>query len=273
MPDLTLRSQMAHARGRLAVGDPRSAVAVGRRILETYPRCVAAYALLGEALLQLGRLDRAQDLLLRAWGACPETASVCLALAAIAGQRGETAVARAWREQAGDLLPEGGREAPEPPAGAPFRGCQPLMPLTRTSLARLWLRQGLAARAARELRALLAEQPGRYDVQVTLAEALWRAGAEAEAARLSQEIVAAHPHCLKALLILGKRRLHGEQDAQARRWLLDAQALDPENRLAQELFGADTPLPPRTARLPYRDKELPPLELPYGDDEDDGELD
>ncbi len=251
MPDLTLRSQIAYAREGLDTGDPRRALNVGRRILEAFPRCVAAYALLGEALLRLDSLEQAEDLLLRAWGVCPEMTSACLGLAAIAERRGDRAAARAWRERAGEA-PTGGQEAA----------------LSRTGLVRLWLRQGLAAHAVRELRALLAEQPERYDLQVTLAEALWRAEAEGEAAELAEEILAAHPQCLKALLIAGKYWLHGRRDAQARRWLQEAQALDPDNATAQELFGAAAPLPPRVVRLPYREEELPPLDLPWDRDAD-----
>lgn len=239
MPDLTLRSQLAHGQARLAQGDARSALAVGRRILEAFPRCVAAYTLLGQALLQLGRLEQAEDALLRAWGACPQDAAIRAGLAVLAQQRGEDE-AQDQRHAARD----------------------------RAALARLWLRQGRPAQAIRELRALLQEQPARYDLQVSLAEALWRAGAEEDAARLSQEILAGHPHCLLALLILGRGALHGPRDAEARRWLRDAQALDPENTTAQALFGERAPLPPRVARLPYREEELPPLDLPYAEDDE-----
>ncbi len=238
MPDLTVRAQLAHGREQLANGDALGALAVGRRILESFPRCVAAYTLLGEALLQLGRPEQAHDVLLRAWGACPESVPLdALALARADGCR---------------------------------EGAQGL---DRAGLACLWLRQGLASRAVRELRALLEEQPARYDLQVALAEALWRAGAPEEAARLSEKILAKHSDCLKALLISGRYWLHSERDADARRWLAEAQALDPENALAQEMFGAQAPLPPRVARLPYREEELPPLDLPYDDQDEEGEED
>jgi tetratricopeptide (TPR) repeat protein len=242
MPDLALRSQLAHARERLAQGDAPSALAVGRRILEAFPRCVAAYGLLGQALLQMGRLEQAEDALLRAWGACPQDETIRAGLAGLAQQRGQ-GEAQSHSHAADD----------------------------RAALARLWLRQGRAQQAIRELRALLLQQPTRYDLQVSLAEALWRAGAQEEAAHLSEEILAGHPHCLVALLILGRFALHGPRDAKARRWLRNAQALDPDNAMAQGLFGEHAPLPPRVARLPYREEELPPLDLPYARDEGDEE--
>jgi predicted Zn-dependent protease len=141
--------------------------------------------------------------------------------------------------------------------------------LARPGLAQMWLGQGLYAPAVRELRALLEADPSRYDLQALLAEALWRAGSEKAAAELGEMILVEHPHCLMALLIAGAFWLHSARDAAARRWLLAAQALDPENAVAQELFGARSPLPPRAVRLPWRESDLPPLDLPYGDDEDD----
>jgi hypothetical protein len=45
--------------------------------------------------------------------------------------------------------------------------------------------------------------------------------------------------------------------------LQTAQGLDPDNAMAQALFGARAALPPRAARLPFREGDAPPLELPY----------
>lgn len=234
MPNLTLGSQLEYARQRLADGDVRRAAQVCRRILEAFPRCVEAYVLLGEAWLCLGQPERARELFGRAWDACPENQTAARGLF-LAGE--------------------------SQTASAPALG--------RTELARLWIRQGLVAHAVREMRALLAETPRRYDAQTALVEALWRVGAEQEAAQLCQEILASHPNCLTALLIAGAHWLHTERDAEARACLLAAQALDPENGVAQRLLGARSPLPPRTRRLPFREEDAPRFDLPYGDDEDD----
>jgi len=48
-----------------------------------------------------------------------------------------------------------------------------------------------------------------------------------------------------------------------------AQSLDPRNKLAQEILGEDSPLPPRVVRLPLEDEELPPLGLDYLDEDAD----
>ena len=256
MPDLKLRSQLAHARQHLDNDRADQAVQICLRILETFSRCVEAYVVLGEALLALDQTERAADLLRRAWSACPGDRAASLGLAAVAERQGQTALAEAWRERAAEL---GAKSATVDDVSAS---------LTRPALCHAWLRQGWYQRAARELSALLTESPARYDLQVALAQALWQSGEEQEAAQLSQQILETHPHCLLALLIAGTYWLHSEQDAPARDWLAAAQELDPENAVAQSLLGAASPLPPRSPRLPFRETDAPPLDLPYDEEED-----
>ncbi len=258
MPDLKLSSQLAYAREHLDNGLADQAVQVCRRILETFPQCVEAYIVLGQALLALDKPARAADLLRRAWSACPANPSASLGMAFVAERQGQVALAQAWRKRAAEM--EGRAQAIEDLASAS---------LTRPALCYAWLRQGIHDRAARELTALIAENPPRYDLQVTLAQALWQSGDEQEAAQLSQQILESHPYCLVALLIAGAFWLHTEHDKQARDWLASAQALDPENAAAQTLLGAASPLPPRSARLPFRETDAPPLDLPYDEDEQD----
>jgi predicted Zn-dependent protease len=257
MPDLKLRSQLSYAREQLDGGMAEQAVQVCRRILETFPRCVEAYVVFGEALLALDKPARANDLLRRAWGACPENATISQGLASVAERQGHAALAHAWRERAAETQGVAlAIDGPDP------------VPLTRPALCHAWLWQGQYDRAARELGALVAENPSRYDLRVALAEALWRSGNQDEAARLAQETLATQPYCLVALLLAGSYWLHSERDEQARDWLALAQELDPENARAQSLLGDASPLPPRSARLPFRETDAPPLDLPYDDEED-----
>jgi tetratricopeptide (TPR) repeat protein len=103
---------------------------------------------------------------------------------------------------------------------------------------------------------------------VALAEALWHDRQYADAEVVCQGILADLPNCLKANLILGQIWLNSQRDEEARALLQRAQELDPENKMAQALFGARSPLPLRTVRLPMTDADAPPVDLPYLADEE-----
>jgi tetratricopeptide (TPR) repeat protein len=135
--------------------------------------------------------------------------------------------------------------------------------LSCAALARIYLRGRLYAKAAGELRGLLARETQRPDLSLALAEALWREGQTDDAAMACQQVLRVLPNCLKANLILGQIWLHTRQEDPARVLLQRAQALDPDNGVAQRLLGAQSPLPPRTTRLPFAGEALPPPDLPY----------
>jgi tetratricopeptide (TPR) repeat protein len=114
-------------------------------------------------------------------------------------------------------------------------------PLTPGALARLYLKGDLLSRAISDFRALLSEHPERADLQIALAEALWRNDQRLEASEVCQKVLDELPYCLKANLILGNIWISsGREEGQA--YLRRAQALDPENRMAQDLFGDESPL-------------------------------
>ena len=103
----------------------------------------------------------------------------------------------------------------------------------------------------------------RPDLGLALAEALWREGQIEQAAMACERVLDVLPNCLKANLILGHIWLHTRREDPARVLLQRAQALDPDNVVAQRLLGAQSALPPRSTRLPLDGEALPPLNLPY----------
>jgi tetratricopeptide (TPR) repeat protein len=277
MVDLSLRGQYEEAARLIRVSRPADARDVCMRILRTFPRHVATYALLGQALVRLGRRDEAANLFYRVLGADPESAEAHAGLAGIHERRQALDEALWHYQRAYELAPgdvevrEGYRRA----VGLRDGAAPERVTLTRAGLARTYLRGGLYARAVWELRLLLEDEPQRYDLRVALAEALWRSRAVEETATICQSLLATLPNCLKAGLLLGGCWLGTERDDMGRTLLQRAQALDPDNAVAQALFGARSPLPPRAARLPAREDDLPPLDLDYlladADLEDDEE--
>jgi len=271
MADLTLRGQCDQAMRLARSGNPLASIATCRLILTGFPKYIGAYRILADIMLQLGEHDQALHLYQRVLSADPEDAAAHVGIAAIHEERGLLDEASWYLERALELAP-GDRDAHvKLEALQAERGAQaePERSLTRAALARMWMRGQLHARAADELSELVVEEPQRLDLRVALVEALWRSRRYGRAATEAQTLLAELPNCLKANLVLGQVWLGTERDEEARALLRRAQALDPDNAVAQSLFGHRSPLPPRIARLPAHEAKAGPSELSYARGDDD----
>jgi Flp pilus assembly protein TadD len=272
MADLTLRGQSEEALSLARAGQPTEAIAIARRILKTFPKHVGTYALLGQLCLETGAHEEAANFFRRVLSVDPEHTLSYASLAVIYEERGLLEEALWQMERAWELSPANGeiRQELQRLRGARTLSEEKRLKMTRAGLARTYMRGQLYAKAIGELRELVSAESFRVDLRVALAEALWRDGRAEDARVVCQGLLSELPNCLKANLILGQMWLNTDQDEQARAVLQRAQALDPENTAAQALFGSRSPLPPRPARLPLRDEDNPPLELPYLLDDEEG---
>jgi len=250
MAEISLQEYCEQINTLIEQGRYTEAVAHGKHILQQYPKYVVAYRLLGKAMLEADQDDYAADMFRRVLSADPEDMLAWVALSEVHNKRDELDAAVWHLERAFELSVDnkvvedelrrlyGRRDGVEPQR----------VQLTRGALARLYLKGDLLPRAISELRALLAEQPYRVDLNVALAEALWRNEQRLEAIEVCQKVLDELPYCLKANLILGEIwNSSGREEAQI--YLQRAEALDPENRMAQELFADASPLPPKEVRI------------------------
>jgi tetratricopeptide (TPR) repeat protein len=272
MVDLTLRGQFEQARQEATEGDLSVALATCRRILETFPRHIQSYAVLGQVCLQVGERQMAADLFRRVLGANPEHALAYASLGAIYEERGLLEEATWQYQRAFELSPRNTaiREALQRLYAEHSLQAAQRVTMTRGGLARTYMRGHLWAKAIGELRQILDQEPHRLELRVALAESLWHDGNLSDAEAVCRGILEELPNCLKANLILGQLWLNTERDAEAREMLQRAQTLDPENATAQSLFGSRSPLPPKMVRLPLRDEDVKPLDLPYLYEDDQG---
>lgn len=270
MADSTLQRQHREAVQLTYAHELEQAVSKCRRILAHFPRHIGTYRVLGQIYLALGHYDRAADLFRRVLGADPEDVLAYAGLGTVYCEKGLLEQAIWHYLRAFELSPGNGEIRRELLALFARTDLGPRrVGQTCGSLARTYVRGRLLGKAIGELRSILREEPERHDLRVMLLELLWRQGQLDEAEEVGRDLLEELPECLKANLIVGSIWLKVGREEQGRELLQQAQSLDPQNKLAQEVLGGDSPLPPRVVRLPLEDKELPPLGLDYLDEDAD----
>jgi tetratricopeptide (TPR) repeat protein len=247
MAQVSLRDYCDEADSLIQSGEPGKAIRIARHILRHYPRHVESYRLLGQALLKTGNYQEAAEQFWRVLGADPENVASRVGLARIYETTGDLDKAAWQMQRAFELAPANAdlrqqlrrlNEARGSNVGDEFE-------ITRAALGRIYARGQLNAKAIQEFRAVLAQEPDRFDVCVALAEVLWRAEQRSEAIEICRRTLERLPNALKLNLILGTT----PPDEAATSCLGLAQALDPENVVAQSLFGEKSPLAPLTIKI------------------------
>jgi tetratricopeptide (TPR) repeat protein len=248
MNEVSLRDYCEEARSLIQSGEAGRAIDIIRHILRQYPRHLESYRLLGEALLVAGNYDDAATQFRRALSADPEDTTSRVGLSKVFEARGDLDKALWQMQRAVELLPADADLKAELARLITMRHEDDVVEpfeTTRPGLGRIYIQQGLYAKAIQELKAVLTQEPERTDVRATLAQVLWRTGQRVEAVEVCHAILEKLPNALKANLIIGAMWVDSGQHDAARPHLDLAQALDPENQVAHLLFGNESPLLPR----------------------------
>lgn len=252
MPRTPLHSYCDEARELARAGAHAQAIAICRHILQRYPKHIETYRVIGEAYLQAGDFRAATDIFRRLLLTDPEYPFTYVGLALSYEAQGDIHEAVSQMERAFELAPnmpeiwdELRRLLEQRDGQAP-----PKMKLSRAALARRYMLSEQYQSALTELRDLVEQEPERMDLQVMFAEALWRDNARERAADLCRDILEKCPLCLKALLILGEILYSKGEFTAAQAVWARTHPLDPENRVANALFGARSPLPLTEIEIP-----------------------
>lgn len=258
MAEVTLRQYCDQAKELIMADDNETAIAIGKHILRHYPKHVRTYEILGEACLEMGRYEEAADMFRRVLGADPESFIAYVGLAAVSDELGAEDEGIWQLTRALELAPgneEVRKELQRLHAQRDGKLEERRFKLTRAALGRIYARGEEYGKAVEEFKAVLDDDPQRIDVSVALAEALWLDDKRQEAAGTCQQLLKDLPYCLKANLILADILLRAGREGEAQALLQRAQALDPENTVAQELFGYRSPLPARTVVITALEEE------------------
>jgi len=258
---IALRAYLEEMEHLLDQDAPTEVISHCRHILQHFPQNVATYRLLGKALLQKAHQDDAPELFgeaaevfRRVLSVLPDDYVAHLGLSELSDRQGELDRAiwhleRAYEQMPGNAaLQDALRELYVRRDGedrAPTR-----VQLTRGALARQYFQGQLYEQAVAELRAALAHQPQRADLQALLAEALWAGQHQVEAGEVAIDLLKRLPNCLAANRIMAELWLANERPTDAQPFLDRVAALDPY--VAARILKPEGDLPD-TVELPRLD--------------------
>ncbi len=204
MAIIPLRAYNREIEGMIDNGQLDEAVAHCRHILTTYPKYIASYRLLGKAHLDQQRISDATDIFLRVLSSIPDDFIANVGMSIIREDENNLDAAIWHMELAYEAQPAniaiqdelrrlyGRRDGMQPPK----------VRLTRGALARMYSKGGLFDQAIAELRAAIAEDPNRPDLQLLLAQMFYQTSQRVEAIDTCVNIIKKIPFCLEANRIL-----------------------------------------------------------------------
>jgi len=180
------------------------AIAHCRYILESHPKHLDTYRLLGKAYLEAKRYGDSADIFQRVLSAVPDDFVAHIGMAIVREDEGNLDSAIWHMERAFETNPANPAIQQELKRLIGRRdGLEPhKVRLTRGALARMYAHGDLFPQAIAELRSALQEDPDRPDLQVLLAEMYWRTEQKAEAAEVCNQVLQKLPYCREANRIL-----------------------------------------------------------------------
>lgn len=229
MATTPLSSYLKDIEGMIGTVQNNEAIAHCLHILKTFPKNIAVYRLLGKAYLENQRFSDAADVFQRVLSAVPDDFVSNIGMSIIREDEGNFDASIWHMERSFEAQPYnstiqdelrrlyGRRDGMEPPK----------MRLTRGALARLYAKGNLYQQAIGELRATLAEDPQRPDLQVLLARYYYLAGYRVEAVETCSTLLKKLPFCLDANTLLSIILPDTERAEDAPNYLQRAESLDP----------------------------------------------
>ncbi|MBN2471572.1 MAG: hypothetical protein JXN59_12690, partial [Anaerolineae bacterium] len=202
-------------------------------ILGTYPRNIAAYRMLGQALLGKSQYKEAGDVFMRVLGSVPDDLFAHAGLTEVYKDQRQFDRATWHMERAFEQSPNNVavqdelRELYQRQQEGEYNKLQ----LTRAALARMYMHSNLYSKAVTELQHTLEEHPDRLDLRLLLAHALWESSHPVEAAEIATEIIETLPYCLGANRILAELWIQNNRPSDAQPFLRRVEELDPYQAL------------------------------------------
>ena len=204
MADIPLRTYVQQLDSLIERKQVDEVIAHCRHILSLYPKHLDTYRMLGKALLEKGRHGDAADIFQRVLSVMPDDFISHVGMSIVREDEANLDAAIWHMERAYEAAPANGAIQQELCRLFGRRdGVAPTKArLTRGALARMYAQGGLFLQAEAELKAALAIEADRIDLQTKLADVYWQTDQHAQAAQTSAAILQKLPYSLEANRIL-----------------------------------------------------------------------
>ena len=237
MAEVLLTQAVNEAEEAIESGNYGGAIEACQRILGQFPEFAGAHRIMAEAYAEKGDYEAAREAYQRTIERDPQSIAAHLGLGMLADEAGDRDSALAYVQVAWEIDPRR-RDLREHVSriSQQLYGADGRLYLTRAALASLHFHAGRWDRAVSEAAQVLQDYPSRIDVQVRLAESLWRRGDDEQARQASDSILRALPSAVVPLLILADiHRRQGDQQV-AENYLSQARSIDPDGVRAADLI-------------------------------------
>jgi len=247
MAEITLREYLDFIEQRFNKEAFKEVAAHCRHILETYPKFIDVYRMLARALLEQEEFQDALDMFQRVLSADPNDFISHIGMSDCYRESGAIDQAIWHLERAFEQVPNNEEVEEAIKQLYAMRGSGPAarvprkIQLTGGALARLYAKGNLFDQAVPELRQAIANDPERLDLQVLLADTLWRADEPVKAGKVAAEVLQRLPNSIDANRILSQLWLRAGQESEARPFVERVRELDPYLAYAIEHLGQEAP--------------------------------
>ncbi len=253
MAIVTLRAYLDEVQDLISKEALEEAIGHCKYILQTFPKNVAVYRLLGQGLLGKARFQEASDIFQRVLSAVPDDTTAHIAMSELYSEQDAVSQATWHLERAFEQDPNNQalkdelRRMYEQRDGAAPDHVQ----LTRGALARLYYRGRLYEQATAELQAVLEDESDRPDLLLLLAQTLWDNNHLVEAGETALRVLEMLPDALEGNALLARLWLGQKRPSDAVPFIDRVQALDPFRAL--ELLAPENPAAGDEITLPHLD--------------------
>jgi tetratricopeptide (TPR) repeat protein len=237
MAEVLLTHAVNEAEEAIESGNYGNAIATCQRILGQFPEFAGAHRIMADAYAEQGDLESARQAYQRTLERDPQSIPAHLGLGMMAEDAGDLETALAYFQVAWEIDPRR-RDLREHVSrvSQQIYGSDGRLYLTRAALASLHFHAGRWDRAVSEAAQVLQEFSTRIDVQVRLAEALWRRGDDVQARQVCQTVLRSLPSAVVPLLVLADIHRHEGDEATANELLKQARDIDPDGVRAADLI-------------------------------------
>ena len=216
-------------------GELDEAIAHSRHILNTFPKNLDTYRLLGKAYLESKLYKATTDIFERLLMSVPDDFVAHVGLSIIHDEQKNYDAAIWHMERAFEVQPSnaaiqselqrlyGRRDGVEPPK----------IRLTRGALAHMYIQGELYPQAISEIKNVLDEDPERQDMQVLLARAYFYAGQKGEGVEICSQLLRRYPYCFDANRVLYELHPNGDQSQGSKVYQDRIVELDPYSKFVR----------------------------------------